>query len=141
MSRPEQRDKPSSLPRKPHPLESLLLLLCSRASSSSSSIPPLGLKKNSYRFVRFFWLKNRTGTEPKPAGLGRVRFGFGSPFCFLFFSVWLFFLEKNRTEPEIITPSSGWYLGYRSKKDEDFKSLYPEHGISKSTISRLGQEI
>ena len=41
MSRLEQRDKPSSLPRKPHPLESLLLLLCSGASSSSSRRSPV----------------------------------------------------------------------------------------------------
>ena len=53
-------------------------------------------QKNAYRFFRFWASK----TEPKPVGLGRFRFGFGSVF---FFSVWLFFMGKNRTEPKMIT--------------------------------------
>ena len=37
-------------------------------------------QKNAYRFFRFWASK----TEPKPVGLGRFRFGFGSVFFFRF---------------------------------------------------------
>jgi len=56
-------------------------------------------KTKSHLFEPGFALKNRT--EPKPVGLNRFGFFFKN-------SVWLFFFDKNRTEPKIITPDKNW---------------------------------
>jgi len=64
-----------------------------------------GFRKISIGFFGFGPQKpdpNRTET----GRFGPVPVRFGSSFLFFFLPVWLFFKEKNRTEPKMITPTS-----------------------------------
>ena len=54
-----------------------------------------------FRFYRFLNNKNRT----EPNRNRSVRTGFGFKILKLIMSVWLIFLCKNRTEPEMLNPS------------------------------------
>ena len=63
-----------------------------------------------HRFEPVWKGKKPNRTEPKLIGLNRFSVWFGSKKNLKFFSIWLFILVQNRTEPEMLSPS--YFLNY-----------------------------